>query len=112
MQAMSSRRNLIIVLAHGLRADALGDAQVWPLRTPNLEKLTERGASLIATSACTADPGGAVSFFTGLHARQHGYVDQMAGLAVCEGWPLQLDEAGYHLVGVGCVEAIAPWLRE
>jgi arylsulfatase A-like enzyme len=53
-----------------------------------------------------------VSLLTGLHARQHGYFDQAAGLAACEGWPAQLADAGYHVVGVGQVGAIEPWLDE
>jgi arylsulfatase A-like enzyme len=108
---MTSRRNLIIVLAHGLRSDAIGDAQAWPLQTPHLEKLAGRSLRLIATSACPADRGGLVSLFTGLHARQHGYVDQTATNITCEGWPTQLVENGYHVAGVGCVSAIAPWLH-
>ena len=109
---MSFHRNLVIILTHGLRSDALGDSQAWPLRTPHFEKLAERGARLVATSACPADPGGMVSLLTGLHARQHGYVDQVKGPAACDGWPTVLDEAGYHLSGVGCVGAIAPWLHD
>jgi arylsulfatase A-like enzyme len=109
---MPFRRNLLIILTHGLRADALGDAQAWPLRTPALEKLAQRGACLIAGSACPADPGGMVSLLTGLHVRQHGYFDQAPGPAACEGFPAQLADAGYHVVGVGQVGAIEPWLDE
>lgn len=109
---MSFRRNLVILVAHGLRSDALGDEQVWPLRTPNFDKLAKHGLRLIATSACPADPGGMVSLLTGLHARQHGRVEQTTEPARCEGWPAALWEAGYHTVGVGRVEGIERWLRE
>lgn len=109
---MSSKRNLVIVLTHGLRSDALGDSHAWPLRTPALEKLAARGAAMVASCACPADPGGMVSLLTGLHARQHGYVDQMHGPPACEGWPALLDDAGYHVAGVGCISAVAPWLSE
>lgn len=109
---MSFRRNLVIVFTHGLRADALGDSQVWPLRTPSLEKLIERGASLIASSACPADPGGLVTLLTGYHARQHGFVDPMRGPAACEGWPSILAEAGYHLGGVGMISSAISWLDD
>ena len=108
---MAIRRNLIIVLAHGLRSDAIGDSQTWPLQTPHLEKLIGRSLRLVATSACPADSGGLVSLFTGLHARQHGYINQTASNITCEGWPTQLVDAGYHVAGVGCVSAIEPWLH-
>lgn len=120
---MITKRNLIIVLCHGLRSDALGDSRAWPLSTPNLQKLWERGLRLTATCACPADVGGLVSLFTGLHARQHGYVDQVrSGGAIDEfigltgllagGWPGRLAEAGYHVAGVGWIGLIEPWLHE
>jgi arylsulfatase A-like enzyme len=109
---MPFRRNLVIVFAHGLRADALGDSQVWPLRTPSLEKLCERGVSLIASSACPADPGGMVTLLTGYHARQHGFVDQMRGPTACEGWPALLAEAGYHIGGVGVIGSALSWIDD
>lgn len=109
-RGMSFRRNLVVVFAHGLRADSVGDSQVWPLRTPSLEKLVSRGVSLIASSACPADPGGLITLLTGYHARQHGFVDQMRAPAACEGWPSILAESGYHLGGVGLVSSAASWL--
>lgn len=106
---MGSKRNLVIVLGHGLRADTLGGSQCWPLQTPNFQKLIDRGIWLSATSACPADSGGMVSLLTGLHPRQHGYLQQGPAV-VCSGWPSFLDEAGYHVVGVGCVGPLEPWL--
>ena len=110
---MTSQRNLLIVLCHGLRSDALGDSRCWPLSTPNLDKIAESGLRLSAISACPADDGGLISLLTGLHARQHGYVEQshngqssgsqMGGTMVCEGWPVRLSEADYHVAGVGCI---------
>ena len=124
-------RNLIIVLAHGLRSDALEDSQSWPLGTPHLSRLADRGTRLVATSACPADYGGMISLLTALHARQHGSLDQAippAKIAAAvpsaappsrpvekvsyDGWPAQLVDAGYHLVGVGCVGAIEPWFHD
>ncbi len=121
-------RNLIIIFARGLRSDALEDSRCWPLQTPYLQRLSEKGVRLVATSACPADHGGMVSLLTALHARQHGYLDQgqppvptatgsktdggnvsLAQQAACDGWPAQLVDVGYHLVGVGCVAAIEPW---
>ncbi len=113
------KRNLLIVLGHGLRSDALDDSMSWPLSTPNCRKLMQHGIRMSATSACPADTGGMLSLLTGLHARQHGYVDQLnghssrAGTAmVSRGWPALLAREGYHVAGVGCVGAIQPWLRE
>src|SRR6185369_3797584 len=57
---MHHRRNLIIILAHGLRSDAIGDSRAWPLTTPYLEKLANHGVRCVATSACPADWGGMV----------------------------------------------------
>ncbi len=111
---MPPGRNLVIVLTHGLRSDALDDSQSWPLQTPNLRKIVDEGLRLEAMAACPADRGGMVSLLTGLHARQHGYVDQDDGQAVspCWGWPAMLTEAGYHVAGVGCVGAVEPWLAD
>ena len=119
---MGLHRNLLIVLAHGLRSDALADSNTWPLSTPNFDKLADGGVRLTATSACPADHGGVISLLTGLHARQHGHLDQHPqlsdngspgpGMAACEGWPVQLLDAGYHVAGVGCVAPIEPWLDD
>ena len=111
------KRNLIIILTHGLRSDALDDSQCWPLHTPNIRQITKRGVRLSATSACPADAGGMMSLLTGMHARQHGYVQQgpltQYGMAAeGGGWPAVLADSGYHVVGVGCVRAIEPWLTE
>ncbi|MCC6580692.1 MAG: sulfatase-like hydrolase/transferase [Phycisphaeraceae bacterium] len=109
---MRTRRNLIIVIGHGLRSDALGDGETWPLRTPNFEKLLTRGLRTVATSASVADDGALVSLLTGLHARQHGHVHPTPTTPVVEGWPAQLAAAGYHLVGVGRTLAIQPHLHQ
>jgi arylsulfatase len=92
---MSFRRNMVIVLAHGLRSDAVGDSRAWPLPTPHMERLAQQGLRLAATSASPSDDGGMLSLLTGLHARQHGRFEPTAG---------------YHTAGVGCVESIAKWL--
>ncbi|MCE9592494.1 MAG: sulfatase-like hydrolase/transferase [Planctomycetes bacterium] len=109
---MAFFRNIIVVLPHGLRSDAVGDCRVWPLSTPNMEKLAARGSRLVASTACPADPGGMVSLLTGLHARQHGYVEPLTGPVAVEGWPSLLAESGYHVAGAGLVGAIEPSLRE
>ncbi len=105
------RRNLLVILAHGLRSDALSDARAWPLQTPNLQKLADRGLRLVANSACPSDRGGLISLLSGFAARQHGVLDPSPHAGVGEGWPDAMAEAGYHTVGVGCLTALAHGLR-
>ena len=118
---MTHPPNLIVIVARGLRSDALGDAHRWPVDTPSLQRLTDRGARLVATSACPADPGGLATLVTGLHARQHGLLShsgrsgspQDPGASVAGpsgGWLGALRARGYALHGVGCVGAVMPWL--
>ncbi|HAI13645.1 MAG TPA: hypothetical protein DCM28_18210 [Phycisphaerales bacterium] len=104
---MSFRRNLIIVVGHGLRSDALSDAEVWPIHTPNLDKLCQRSLRLIGTAASPADPSSMMCLLTGLHARQHGISATDQSQTRYEGFPALLKDAGYHLAGVGCISSIA-----
>ncbi len=104
---MVSRRNLLILLTHGLRSDALGDGRAWPLMTPNLQKVIARSARLVAISACPADPGGMTCLLTGLHARQHGQFDGPIQSLPDGNWVQGLADNGYHTVGVGCVSSLA-----
>jgi arylsulfatase A-like enzyme len=106
------RRNLLIVLCHGLRSDAIGDTGVWPLSTPHLDQLAQRGARLTTTSACPADPGGMISLLTALHARQHGVTSPTRETVRCDGWPMLFADAGIHMAGVGCIESILPHLAK
>jgi len=110
---MNHKRNLLIVLAHGLRSDALSDEREWPLSTPHLVSLADRGVRLVLTSASPADPGGMTSVLTGLHARQHGQLrDDETQQPLRHGLPVWLGDAGYHTVGVGEVGAFASLLDE
>lgn len=70
-------RNLLIILPHALRSDAFSDERAWPLSTPNFEQIARRGIRLVATSASPADPAGMISLLTGLHARQHGQLNDL-----------------------------------
>lgn len=107
---MSFRRNLIIVVGHGLRSDALSDAEVWPIHTPNLDKLCQRSLRLIGTAASPADPSSVMSLITGLHTRQHGISPADLSQTRCDGFPALLKDAGYHVTGVGCVAPFAQHL--
>jgi len=117
---MIPRRNLLIVLTHGLRSDALGDSETWPLQTPNLQTLGERSLRLVATSACPADPGAMMSLVTGQHPRQHGRLAQCNDAAIpwardplaAEGFPDWLKAEGYHVTGVGCVGQFSRAMHE
>lgn len=105
---MPPSRNLIFVLAHGLRSDAMADARTWPLNTPHFEALARRGLRMAAISACPTDPGAAVCLMTGLHARQHGHVRDGDRPSLTNALPRWLREQGYHVAGVGDVG----WIRD
>jgi len=117
---MIPRRNLLIVLTHGLRSDALGDSERWPLPTPNLQSLGESSLRLVGTSVCPADPGAMMSLVTGQHPRQHGRLEQCNDPATAwsrdplrsEGFPDWLKGEGYHVTGVGCVGQFSRAMHE
>ena len=105
-------RNLLVIMTHGLRSDAVGDSPKWPFVAPHLEQLGGRGLRLIATSACPADYGGQVSLLPGLHPRQHGHLNQTPRPIPIEGWPTWMRQQGYHVAGVGCTAAIESWVEQ
>lgn len=112
---MSFRRNLVVILTHGLRSDALGDYSTWPIVCPHFLKLSAAGIRLVSTSCSPADPAGMTSLYTGLHARQHGVCEQIndgPDIQLADGWPRLLADEGYHLGGVGRVGPIAHWLAK
>ncbi|MEE9405609.1 MAG: sulfatase-like hydrolase/transferase [Algisphaera sp.] len=99
---MIVKRNIVVILAHGLRSDALADEREWALPTPHLVELANRGVRLVLTAASVSDPGAMASALTGLHARQHGQLTHDLGLRTMgEGLPAWLRKEGYHTVGVG-----------
>lgn len=101
-------RNLLILLPHGLRSDALSDARCWPMSTPRMLALAQRGLRLQAVAASPVDRVAGASLFTGLHARQHGSALPQQVPALIRGSFLEaLAEAGYELVGAGCVGPVA-----
>jgi len=117
---MRVRRNLLILLAHGLRSDALGDSDCWPLDTPNMVGLSERSLRLVATSACPSDPGAMMSLVTGQHPRQHGRLNQSddgaqpwsSNAATNAGFTEWLRGEGYHVTGVGCAGQFSRAMHE
>lgn len=109
------KRNLLVLLPHGLRSDALADEREWPLPTPHLVELAQRGVRLVLTAATPSDPGAMASVLTGLHARQHGLLTPNADGTSCEltdALPAWLRAEGYHTTGVGEVGVIAASLDE
>lgn len=103
---MTPVRNLVIFLCQGLRSDAVGDEHRWPLATPNLLSLAERGLRVVASSAAPNETTGMVSLLTGLHARQHGWMGAELPMPTLHGaFPLWLKQAGYRVAGVGQVGA-------
>lgn len=116
---MPTARNLLVILTRGLRSDALQDERAWPLATPKLQALSDRGLRLVTISACPGDPGGRASVLTGLHARQHGLLHDRDATQptrprpgrseptrpLDDGLPHRLRAAGYHVAGVGQVES-------
>ncbi|MEX0746086.1 MAG: sulfatase-like hydrolase/transferase [Phycisphaeraceae bacterium] len=109
---MRAPRNLLLLFAHGWRADVISDGGTWPLRTPNFERLADAGLRVVAGSACPHHVGGMVSLLTGLHARQHGGVAGDAHELIPNSFAHWLTEAGYHVAGVGRVGAIRSALEE
>ncbi|MBI1337731.1 MAG: sulfatase-like hydrolase/transferase [Phycisphaera sp.] len=108
---MPTRRNILLVLTHGLRCDAVSEG-VWPIEAPNFLKLADRSFAGIATSACPADAGGMLTLLTGLHARQHGQVNTRHHIPATDSLVSHLRDVGYHLVGVGQVQPILPMLHD
>lgn len=109
---MIPRRNLVLLLAHGLRSDALSDERAWPLSTPNMEDLAGRGGRLAANAACPVDGGGFVSVMTGMHARQHGQLFDGEARPLIDALPAWLRAAGCYVAAVGQVGPIASMCNE
>jgi len=110
---MPLNRNLLIILAHGLRADVVLNDRPWPADVcPALRELADRGLYAVATSASPSDPGGEVSLLTGMHARQHGVLNGHGEPVGCDGWPLAMAEAGLVCHGVGLVGEFSPVLHD
>ncbi|MFA9477257.1 sulfatase-like hydrolase/transferase [Phycisphaerales bacterium AB-hyl4] len=105
-------RNLLLLFAHGLRADVIGDTKAWPLRTPHLEQLAEGGLRVVAGSACPQAQGGMASLLTGLHARQYDSTANAAREQASHSFAHWLTEANYHVAGVGHVGPIRSALDE
>ncbi|MEM0915226.1 MAG: hypothetical protein AAGK09_11525 [Planctomycetota bacterium] len=110
------RRNLIIYLARGLRADALGIGGRWPLSTDYLDGLASRGVVTGVVSASVTDEAARRSVLTGLSPRQHGRLAALGATesaeALGDSWAHRLAESGYRVAGVGCVGSLAGAMSE
>ncbi len=108
-----TRRNLVVILTHGLRDDALSDRRAWPLLTPNMDKLGERGARVTAVAATTADPLATITSATGYYPRQlpARQSDQQPGIPALN-WIANARRAGHYTVGVGLISPIEAMLDQ
>lgn len=109
---MPPSRNLLIILAGGLRTDVFSHIGDWPVNTPHLDAIARRGLSAAAVCASPANQPAMVSCFTGLSPRQHGVTDDTPAIRRVGGWVKQLVDAGYHTAGAGRVGLIAEHLKE
>ena len=109
---MAGRANILIILAGGMRGDALGAAGVWPIDTPHLNAIASGGLALTAISPSPARVPALVSLYAGLHPRQHGVLDDHNEPPRVGGWVRAIRDAGYYLAGVGRVGPVADLLDE
>lgn len=108
--------NILFLLTDDQRWDTLGIAGNPVIKTPNMDRLAQRGVhfhnSFVTTSICAVSRA---SFFTGLYARCHGIHDFQKGLSPDQhaySYPVRLQkEAGYRIgfigkYGVGDAKAV------
>ncbi len=97
------RRNLLILMSDQHSRDAMSCAGHPVVRTPNLDKLAERGTRF--TSAYTPCPicvPARASFATGQYVHQIGYWDNAHPYeGAVEGWGHQLIAAGHRVESIG-----------
>src|SRR5690606_38556767 len=85
-------QNIVFISADQLWADALGFENVFPVRTPNIDRLASQGTvfdnAYVAVPLCVPSRA---SIMTGRYAHQHGvyYNDQ--------GWSDELDTVASNL---------------
>ncbi|MHC4994367.1 MAG: sulfatase-like hydrolase/transferase [Planctomycetota bacterium] len=110
---MARHHNIIAILTHGHRADMVGILNDWPIITPYLDTIAERGIGLASLTASTDETAARVSLFTGLHPRQHGYAcESLEEPTNIGGWVQRFHEGGYHVAGVGRVGMVREHLDD
>ena len=101
--ANEPRPNVLFVLCDDLRHDALGCYGSKHVRTPNIDRLAQRGVrfenAFCTTSLCSPSRA---SILTGLYAHRHGVRDNFSELpATLPHWPGQLQKEGYSSAYMG-----------
>ena len=98
--AEGPRPNILFILVDDQRADELGCAGDPYIKTPNIDRLAERGVRFknmfVTTSICAASRA---SIFTGLTERTHGYTFGRPAVSadqVATSYPVLLKGAGYR----------------
>lgn len=104
-EAAESRPNIVFLMTDNHRWDLLGCAGNRIIRTPNIDRLAERGVrftnSFCTTSICAATRA---SILTGEYRREHGYTFTMPPMSVQRmdrSYPALLRQAGYRTGFVG-----------
>ena len=104
-QQASPRPNIVFLMTDNHRWDLLGCAGNSVIKTPNIDRLAERGVmfsnSFCTTSICAATRA---SILTGEYRREHGYTFTMPPLTVQHldrSYPALLKRAGYRTGFVG-----------
>lgn len=104
-RAQSDPRNIIILITDDQRWDTLGVTGNPVVRTPNIDRLADRGVifdnTFVTTSICATSRA---SIFTGQYARRHGIWDFRTELTpdqLNNSYLGRLREAGYFLGFIG-----------
>jgi arylsulfatase A-like enzyme len=120
-QQPPGRPNLVFLLADDLRWDALGCMGDPIVRTPNIDRLAQRGVlfrnAFVTTSICCVSRA---TFFTGQYCRRHGINDFNTPLTAAQWaqtYPALLRAAGYRTgfvgkFGVGDAKPVAAMAKE
>ena len=103
VSANEPRPNVLFVLCDDLRPDALGCYGSKHVRTPNIDRLAQRGVrfanAFCTTSLCSPSRA---SILTGLYAHRHGVRDNFTELPPeLPHWPGQLQKEGYSTAYMG-----------
>ncbi len=100
-----AKPNMIFILTDDMRWDAMGCAGNGLIKTPNLDRLADRGVmfrnAFCTTSICSVSRA---SFLTGQHARRHGVRDFSTPLSpqgFARSFPALLRKNGYRTGFVG-----------
>jgi arylsulfatase A-like enzyme len=99
----AARPNILFIMADDLRYDALGFTGNPVLKTPNIDRLAERGT--VFTKAFAPSPICSISrasVLTGQYPRRHGVNDFKTQIAdMSQTYPMLLQRGGYYIGFIG-----------